>query len=127
MKVHVQTRQGGDKQRLLQWIGLERPTLCWEVRAWWELTPAELAILSKQTAAKRSRLFYYSYHGLELSPTTETFVRCSSVEEGFRFVAYHPADAALLETQIRDAARLLKVMLDGVVGLGEPRVSSEEI
>ena len=115
MKIHLHKEQTSEKTSLTQIIGLKKPTQCYEIYAWFELSPEEAAIVQNSLGLKDQKMFDYNYEGLDLSPNVESMTkRPKPNEKGGRFVAYDSGNFFDLEQKITKAAKALKSHIEGL-------------
>lgn len=115
MKIHLHKEQTAEKTSLTQLIGFKKPTPCYEIYAWFELSPEEAAIVQRSPGFKDQKLFTYRYEGLDLSPDVERMINQPKPgEKGLRFVAYDSGSFFELEEQIMNGAKALKSHLEGL-------------
>jgi len=115
MKIHIHKEQSDEKTSLMQLIGLTKPSKCYEVYAWFEVTNDEMAIIEKSPDLKDKKMFDYIYERLDLSPTVKSMIKPPKAgAKGHRFVAYTSDDFFKLEQTIVDAAKALKSHIEGL-------------
>ena len=119
MKIHIHKQQSDEKTSLIQIIGLSRPKKCYEVYAWFEVSPEERAVIDKSPDLLKRKMFDYTYELLDLSPSVNSMIKPPKQgEKGHRFVAYTSDDFFALENKIVDAAKALKSNIEGLNNSG---------
>jgi hypothetical protein len=117
MKVHLHKEQTTEKTRIMQLIGLSKPTPCYEIHVWFELTDEELARLKASPGLADKELFTYHYNGMDCTPNVGSLTkRPKGYDKGWRFVAYDSGGFFELEEKIVESAKALKSHLEGLDG-----------
>jgi len=117
MKIHLHKEQTNEKTSLAQIIGLSRPTKCYEILTWFEVTEEEREVINKSPDLLKRKIFDYGYSNLDLSPSVESMIEPPKQgEKGHRFMAYTSDDFFALENKIVGAAKVLKSHIEGLKG-----------
>lgn len=115
MKLHLHKEQTEEKTSLKQIIGLGKATKCYEIYAWFEVTPEERYVIDKSPDLMKRKMFDYNYQNLDLSPSVSSMIKPpKDGEKGHRFVAYTSDGFFALENSIVDAAKALKSHIEGL-------------
>jgi hypothetical protein len=126
VKLYFDRQQQTEKARLLQWLGLERPTRRWQLRCFWELTENERTQIDTHSEIRHSVLFAHFQWGIDLSPTVEAFTKPHDLAKARSFIVYDIDRLEYLERQIRSAAQETKRRLDKIAGVeGRPTITDE--
>ena len=117
MKIHLHKEQTNEKTSFAQIIGLSRPTKCYEIHAWFEVTAEEKEVINKSPDLLKRKMFDYEYSNLDLSPSVISMIKPPKQGEKWRrFVAYTSDDFFTLENKIVEAAKTLKSHIEGLKG-----------